>query len=34
MNRLIARMAGTFHHRGHSVESPIFDYRDFEQLEG
>ena len=34
MNRLIARMAGTLHDRGHSVESPIFDCRDFEQLEG
>ena len=34
MNRLIARMAGTLHDHGHSVESPIFDYRDFEQLEG
>jgi hypothetical protein len=34
MNRLIARMAGTFHDRGNSVESPILDYRDLEQLEG
>jgi hypothetical protein len=34
MNRLVAGVAGRFYDSTLSVEAPIFEYRNFERLEG